>query len=93
MLGLVIRHRNPIFSVHHRVIICGQSVLCFSTLSHKQQDFQDKILEHKMCVLLSSATFMGKIFHSGKNSMRCCHKCLRQIERPDIANPEKFASK
>ena len=30
----------------------------FSTLSHKRQDFGEKVIEHKMCVLILCTTFV-----------------------------------
>jgi hypothetical protein len=45
------------------------------TLSHKRHDFREKDAEHKMCILISSATFVGNISHSKNNSSRHCHKC------------------
>ena len=30
----------------------------FSTLSHKRHDFQEKVTEHKMCILIFSTTFI-----------------------------------
>ena len=30
----------------------------FSTLSHKRHDFREKVIEHKMCVLIFSTTFV-----------------------------------
>jgi hypothetical protein len=39
----------------------------FSTLSHKLDDFRKRVIEHKTCVLMSSATFGCNISHSKKN--------------------------
>jgi hypothetical protein len=37
------------------IIICGLSALThFTKLSHKRDDFREKIIEHKMCVLIFS---------------------------------------
>ena len=46
----------------------------FSTLSHKRHDFREKVTEHKMCVLTSSTTSMGK------------NLILRRIERDMMKN-------
>ena len=48
----------------------------FSTLSHKKHDFREKIIEHKMYVLVFSTTFVWRISHSEKNSARSYHKCI-----------------
>ena len=32
------------------------------TLPHKRHDFRERVIEHKMCVLISSITFVGNIF-------------------------------
>jgi hypothetical protein len=45
-----------------------------STLSHKRYDFRKRLTEHKMCVLISSTTFVRKLFYSTKNSARFYHK-------------------
>ena len=38
--------------------VAPQSPLHFSTLSHKRCDFRKKVIEHKMCVLIFSTTFV-----------------------------------
>ena len=56
------------------------SVVClalpyFSPLSHKRNNFRKKkVIEHKMCVLIFSTTFVRNIPHSKKNSGRYYHK-------------------
>jgi hypothetical protein len=42
----------------------------FATLSHKEYDFRKKVIEHKMCVLIFSTTFVRNNSHSKKNSAR-----------------------
>jgi hypothetical protein len=48
------------------------TVQYFSTLSHKRQDFQKKkkkeVIEHKMCILIFSTSFIWIISYSKKNS-------------------------
>ena len=39
----------------------------FSTLSHKLNDFREKVTEHKMCVLTFSTSFVKHISHYKKN--------------------------
>jgi hypothetical protein len=41
----------------------------------KMARFKKKVLEHKVCVLTSSATSVWNISHSWKNSAKYCHKC------------------
>ena len=45
-----------------------------STLSHTSYDFQKKVIEHKMCVLIFSMTFVWNISNFKKNSVRYYHK-------------------
>ena len=45
----------------------------FSTLSHKGHDFQN-VIEHKMCVLISSTIFVWSISHSKEKWARYDHK-------------------
>ena len=51
------------------------SVVCLglpysSTLFHERNDFQKKVAEHKMCVLILSTAFVSNISHSKKNSAK-----------------------
>jgi hypothetical protein len=63
--------------IQHAVCMCLLYNLCpaplnhiFTTLSHKRHDFRKKIIEHKMCVLIFSTTFVWNIFHSKKSWAR-----------------------
>ena len=47
----------------------------FSTLSRKRHDFR-KAVEHKICVLNFSKTFVWNIFHSKNNRARYDQKCM-----------------
>jgi hypothetical protein len=38
--------------------VVSPAVPYFSTLSHKRNDFPEKFIEHKMCVLIFSTTFV-----------------------------------
>ena len=72
-VALVIQHAKRMS------LIVLSSVAClvlpyFSTLSHKWHDFRGKIIEHKMCVLIFSTTFVWKYFSSKKSSARYYHK-------------------
>ena len=41
------------------IVICGLSDLpYFSTSYHKLHDFRKRVIEHKMCVFMLSATFV-----------------------------------
>jgi hypothetical protein len=57
------RGLNPLKDVQGResISLCHGRILpwYFSTLSHKRHDFREKkIVEHKMCVLIFSTTFV-----------------------------------
>jgi hypothetical protein len=45
-----------------------------STLSHKRHGFREKVIEHKMCILIFSATSAKNFSHSKKKSARYYHK-------------------
>ena len=67
-VALVIQHAMRM----HRITL--SSVACpalnyFSPLSHKCHDFR-KVIEHKICALFSSTTFVWNISHSKKNWAR-----------------------
>jgi len=47
----------------------------FTTLSHRRQDSQKNVIEHKICVLSFCKFFVRNISHSKKNSARYYHKC------------------
>jgi hypothetical protein len=49
----------------------------FTTLFHKRHDLREKVVEHKMCVLIFSTTFVGNISHSDKNSARYYRRCRK----------------
>ena len=49
----------------------------FSTLSQKRHDFRKNVIEHKMCVLIFSTTFVWNFSQFRKNSARYDKKCKR----------------
>jgi hypothetical protein len=73
--ALRIRHAKRIFSEQHYVDIDACLPLpYFTTFSHKRYDFRKNVIEHKMCVLVFSTTFVWNIFHSEQKWVRYDHK-------------------
>ena len=71
---LGIRHAKRM----RRIILSSASCLApphFSTLSHKRHDFRKNVIEHKMCVLISSITFIWSVYYLKNNSARYYQKC------------------
>ena len=56
------KHMSVALGIQHAMCMCHiilssvvcLALLCFSTSSHKQHDFQKSIMEHEMFVLISS---------------------------------------
>jgi hypothetical protein len=60
----------------HYYVIFGLVVLPYiSTLSHKRQEFREKLTEQKVCTFISSGVFTWNISRIKNNSARCYHKC------------------
>jgi hypothetical protein len=73
VLALIIRHTKPSFSTQHYIVMFGFSGSTIVSTSHKQQDFQIKVIKHKMCFL----TFCTTLFETSldKKSARYFHEC------------------
>jgi hypothetical protein len=61
-MGLIVMWPAPLYHI--------------STLSQKRHDFRKKVTKHKMCVLISSTTYVRDISHSQKNWERYDQKCI-----------------
>jgi hypothetical protein len=73
-VALVIQHAKHM----RRIILSSATCLAipyFTTLSHKRHDFREKVIEHKIYVLIFSTTFVQNISHSKNNWERYYHKC------------------
>jgi hypothetical protein len=54
---LVIQHTERMLRIVLPSVACP-ALPYFSTLSHKRHDFREKVIEHKMCVLIFSTSFV-----------------------------------
>ena len=78
----VVDIRSCIFSVNNPAckahapcyVVSGPSgYSVFFHIFHKWHDFLDKVIEHKICVFIFSASFIS---HFKKNSARYYHECI-----------------
>jgi len=63
----------------HRILLLPVACLGvpqLSTSPHKRHDFGKKVIDHKVCALIFSTSFLRNISHSKKNSVRYYHKCM-----------------
>jgi len=62
-VALVIQQAKHTGCIILSSVVCP-ALLYFSTLSHEWHDFQEKVIEHKMNVLIFSTTFVQNVSHS-----------------------------
>jgi hypothetical protein len=56
--------------------VASPAVLHNSTLSYKWHDYQENVIEHKMCVLIFCTASVRNIYHSKYNRTRYDRKCV-----------------
>ena len=72
-VALVIQHAKHMARIILSFVAC-LALPYFFALSHKWYGFWEKVIEHKMCVLIFSTTDICNISHSKKNAVIYCHK-------------------
>jgi len=66
--------------IKHSSVAC-LAVPCFSTLSHKRQDFREKVIEYETCVRIFSRT------------LSATHLILRRFQRNVTINLHRYSCK
>ena len=74
--ALVTQHAKPMCPIILSLVCLAMQN--FSTLSQKRHDFRNKVIEHKMCVLIFHTRFVWNISHFKKNSARYFHKRIQR---------------
>jgi hemolysin-activating ACP:hemolysin acyltransferase len=70
-VALVVQHKMRM----RHIVICDLSGCTIFFPQYVTIFGKIKVIEHKMCVLIFSATIVRKLCHSRKNSARHYHKC------------------
>ena len=75
ILALVTQQANHILSVPYYIVKCGMSgsTIFFHVISQTALFSKQTKIEHEMCVLILSASFVWNISHSKNNSTRYYH--------------------
>jgi hypothetical protein len=79
-VALVIQHAKRMRRIILSSVAC-LTVPYFSTLSHKRHDFREKVIEHKMCVLIFSQLLFETFL------------ILKRIQRDIIINVHRSSCK
>jgi len=72
-VALVIQHAKFMGHIILSFVAC-QALPYFLTLSHKWYGFWEKVIDHKVCVLIFSTPDVCNISHSEQNAVTYCHK-------------------
>jgi len=68
-VALVTQHAKRMLRIILLPVACP-ALKYFSTLYHNRHDFREKVIRHKLCVLIFATTFVWNIYHSKNNSAR-----------------------